>query len=136
MSTAKKAKIDVANDGAVLSAVFDRASPTLAADVEAFGAQLANLQKARGFTDFLRSVQEDGARVVVKIVPARPAHAPDDLAQLGSGAEVAGGAAGFEAARKGLPSSAAGDRGPPVPGPAADKKLIADLKKALFIPRR
>ena len=135
MSTAKKAKIDVADDGAVLSAVFDRGSPTLAADVDAFGAQLAKLMKARGFTDFVRSVQEDGARVVVKVVPARPVHAPDDLAQLGGAEDADAGAAGFEAARKRMPSGAA-ERAAPVPAPTADKKLTDDLKKALIIPRR
>lgn len=141
MTGAQTAKFDVAADGIVLSGTFDRTAASFAADVEAFSAQLAKLQKQRGFTDFLRAVKEDGPRVTIQIIPARSPRVAEDLAGL-AGADVElvdGSAAAFDAAPRGVTGAA--HRGParasaPTPAPPADEKLSAELKKALFIPRR
>ncbi len=132
----QNAKVNVANDGVVLSGTFDRASSTFAADVEAFGAQLAKLQKQRGFTHFLRAIKEEGSVVVIKIVPAKPDASAEDLAALGDGAEIVEASAGaFEAGSKA--GRAVVERAAAAaPAPPADEKLAAELKKALFIPRR
>ena len=109
----------------------------------AFEAQLKQLQAARGFSDFLRTVHEEGTRVVVTIIPARPrAHAEelDGAASLDAGFD-----AGLDA---GLEVGGGFDRGtkkktttttkPPTQTEATpvDETLAQDLKKALFIPRR
>lgn len=129
------AALETRNDGAVLSATFDTTSSTFAYDVKAFGAKLAELQTKLGFSAFVRAVKQDGQKLIVKIIPARPGEASTSLGSLME--ELHSEAGAFEAGAPREPGRRpVVDVNATIPEPSDDPALNNALKKGLLIPRR